>query len=183
MRRTSTAIAALFLAMGPLAGCAVPAAPPAAGAAAATADAATVERQKALIRRWQEEGDNRGNVAIADEIFAPDVVAYHPTSPTPLRGVEPIKQGALGLHAAFPGYVGTLDDLFGEGDRVTMRWTIQGVHQGPFLGIPATGKAFTLKGINIYRFAGGKVVEAWYAADMLGFFQQLGVDPPTPPAG
>ena len=142
--------------------------------------AVEVDRNKAAILRWLNEGDNQNNLAVADEVFAPDVVVYHPTRPTPLRGVEAIKQGSAGLRAAFPDFVGTNDDVFGENDRVVVRWTLRGTHKGSFMGIAPTGKSFVLPGISIYRFAGGKIVEAWYGVNMLDLFQQLGVTPPSP---
>lgn len=163
-------------------GACTPAVAPAQAPAAAAA-ASEVERNKAAVVRWLVEGDDKGNPAIADEIFAPDVVMHHPTSPTPLRGVEVIKQGSMGLHKTFPGFKGERLDVFGEGDRVVVRWSLSGTHQGEFMGIPATNKPFTLTGTTIYKLAGGKVVEAWYAADMMGFYAQIGATPPgTPPA-
>lgn len=144
--------------------------------------AASVERNKAQIRHWLEDGDNKGNLAVADEVFAPNVVMYHPLSPEPLRGVEVIKAGAQALRHAFPDNAGTIEDVIGEGDRVTVRWTLRGTHQGEFMGVAPTHKPVAIKGISIYRFEGGKIVEAWYVVDMLGFYQQIGVAPPIPAA-
>ena len=164
-----------------LSGCVAPTTP-LAPIAASTPVLDELARNKAAVRRWYEEGDNKGNVAIADEVFAPDVQMYHPTSPEPLRGIEPIKQGSLGLHKAFPGFIGKVLDLTAEGDKVTCRWSLEGVHQGEFLGIPPTNKPFKLQGLVLYRFAAGKIVEGWYAADMYTFFTQLGAMPPGSPA-
>jgi predicted ester cyclase len=46
------------------------------------------------------------------------------------------------------------------------------------MGMPATGKQVTIKGIHIDRIAGGKVVETWNYSDMMGVMQQLGMKPP-----
>ncbi len=46
-----------------------------------------------------------------------------------------------------------------------------------FMGIRATGKRIAITGINIYRFAGGKIAEAWSNSDCLGMMQQLGAIP------
>jgi steroid delta-isomerase-like uncharacterized protein len=150
------------------------------GCQAAVPTASPVEQNKAAVVRWLEEGDNKNNLAIADEVFAPDVVMYHPTSPTPVRGVETIKQGAAGLRAAFPDNIGTIHDVIGEGDRVVVRWTLRGTHKGAFMGVEPTGKAIAVPGISMYRFAGGKVVEAWYGVNMIDFYHQIGVTPPAP---
>ena len=46
------------------------------------------------------------------------------------------------------------------------------------MGVPPTGKAVTVRGIMISRFAGGKWVEDWDSPDALSLMQQLGVIPP-----
>lgn len=64
-----------------------------------------------------------------------------------------------------------------EGDRVVVRWTHTGTHVGEFGGIPATGKTFTIDGIDIYRVADGKLCEHWHVIDQLAMLGQLGLLP------
>jgi len=64
-----------------------------------------------------------------------------------------------------------------EGDRVVVRHTFGGTHQGDFMGIPPTGKYVTTTAIVISRIANGKGIEAWINGDDLGRMQQLGVIP------
>jgi predicted ester cyclase len=59
-----------------------------------------------------------------------------------------------------------------------LRWSHTGTHVGDFLGIPPTGKAFTFRGIDMYRVRDGKIAEHWNVVDMLGFCQQVGAVPP-----
>jgi len=68
--------------------------------------------------------------------------------------------------------------VLAEGDRYCCRFTMSGVHKGPFLGVPATGKSYVLPGITIMHFAGGKVIERWSSADMLSVLVQIGAMPP-----
>ena len=65
--------------------------------------------------------------------------------------------------------------MVAEGDRVVVRWTAEGTHQGELLGIPPTGKRLRFSGISIYRLAEGKVAEVWEEFDRLGLMQHLGV--------
>lgn len=67
----------------------------------------------------------------------------------------------------------TVEDLIAEGDRVVVRWTNAGTHVGDFAGIPATGRPFTIAGIDIYRVAGGQLCEHWHVIDQLGMLGQL----------
>jgi len=71
----------------------------------------------------------------------------------------------------------TLDDLIAEGDKVAVRMTMRATHKGALMDIQATGKQVTMTGIEIMRFAGGKMVEHWEEFDQLGMLQQLGVIP------
>lgn len=72
---------------------------------------------------------------------------------------------------------GTIEDQIAEGDKVVSRLTIRGTHKGEFMGIPPSGRQFTVELIDIHRISGGKVVERWGIFDQLGMMQQLGVIP------
>ena len=67
--------------------------------------------------------------------------------------------------------------MIAEGDRVMVRWTFHGAHQGEYVGLPPTNKEVTYSGINIFRVAGGKIAEVWDIYDRLWLWQQLGVIP------
>jgi predicted ester cyclase len=54
---------------------------------------------------------------------------------------------------------------------------MRGTHNGPLMGIPATGKPVTVGGIDVFRIAGGQIVELWQHFDQVGMLQQLGVIP------
>jgi steroid delta-isomerase-like uncharacterized protein len=71
----------------------------------------------------------------------------------------------------------TIDEMIAEGDRVMVRWTFHGTHQGEFHSLPSTYKQATYSGINIFRIADGKIAEVWDIFDRLWLWQQLGVLP------
>ena len=96
------------------------------------------EQNKTLVRRVVEEVYNQGNLAVADELAASDLVV-HQTSQE-IRGREGAKQYVAALRAAFPDLHMTIEDQIAEGDRVVTRWTARGTHTGEFHGIPPTGK-------------------------------------------
>jgi predicted ester cyclase len=82
------------------------------------------------------------------------------------------------IWTAFPDWQYTIEDLITEGDKVVARITVQGTHQGNFLGIPATGTSVTMTEIQIVRVASGQIVDMWANVDLFGMLQQLGVVPP-----
>jgi predicted ester cyclase len=131
---------------------------------------------KALVRRYVEEFVDRSNFDLSDEIFAPNFVR-HDAGPDQVPRVEDLKHFFAMLHSGFPGFQSTIEDLLSEGDKVVLRFTFHGTHQGEFMGIAPTGKEVTMSGIDILRIAEGKIVEMWNQEDVLGMMQQLGVIP------
>ena len=139
----------------------------------------SAEENKATVRRLTEEGWNQGNVAVFDELTAPNWVYHDPVVPD-VRTLEDYKRFVTETRSAFPDLHFMLEDMIAEGDKVVGRWTFHGTNTGAIvtpMPIPATGKQVTMTGILIVRFAGGKGVEVWDQADSLGLFQQLGLIP------
>ncbi len=134
----------------------------------------STEENKALTRRGSEALNER-NWAAFDALCAPDIVS-HIASMT-IQGLEPYKQFLAMYFTAFPDARLTIEDLIAEGDRVAVRQTLHGTHQGDFMGMPPTGRQVTGTGISIFRIVNGKVVEQWANYDDLGLLQQLGVVP------
>ncbi len=136
----------------------------------------SIEENKAVAQRWIEEAWNKGDLAIVDELIASSYVLHDPTRPG-LRGREGIKASISMFRTAFPDLHFTIEDQIAEGDKVVIRYIVQGTHRGPLMGIAATGKQGTLTGMDIYRIADGQIEEAWSNWDMLRMLQQMGVIP------
>jgi steroid delta-isomerase-like uncharacterized protein len=134
------------------------------------------ETNKAIARRVFQVGWNQGELAVVDELIAPDYTNHDPANPG-VRGSQGFKQLITAYRAAFPDIHFVVEDQIAEGDRVTTRWTATGTHQGDLRGIPATGKQATVTGITVDRVADGQVQESWANWDTLGMMQQLGVVP------
>jgi predicted ester cyclase len=128
------------------------------------------------VRRYVEEFVDRSNFDLSEEIFAPNFVRYD-AGPDQVSRVEDLKHFFAMLHSGFPGFQSTIEDLLSEGDKVALRFTFRGVHQGEFMGIAPTGKEVTMSGIDILRIADGKLVEMWNQEDVLGMMRQLGAIP------
>ena len=86
-----------------------------------------------------------------------------------------LKQGFAAYLAGFPDVHMTMEDVFAAGDRVAVRFTCYGTHQGQFMGVPPSGKQVTMTAILIHRLANGKMVEDWEWSDQLGVLRQLGL--------
>ncbi len=140
----------------------------------------SLEENKALARRYLDAID-RQDLAALDQVLSPDYRYHLPGSPEPLDR-ERHRQFLTTFYAACPDLSHTVEDMIAEGDRVATRATDRGTQRGELMGIPPTGKQFTITGINIVRVAGGRIVEEWVVFDQLGMLQQLGIMPSPGPA-
>jgi steroid delta-isomerase-like uncharacterized protein len=128
----------------------------------------------ALIRRFYDEVWAKGNLDVADEVFADEYVRHDFREGTPESGAAGQKQIAAGFRAAFPDLTWDVDFLLADGDFVVGRWTAAGTHLGPWAGVEPTGSRMRFSGINVFRLADGRVVEIWNHRDDLGLMEQLG---------
>jgi predicted ester cyclase len=127
------------------------------------------------MRRSFEEVYNRGDLAVADELAAPDFVSHDAGNPT--QDPDGVKQIVRAIRAAFPDVRFTADDVPEAGDTVAVRFTMRGTQRGEFRGIPPTRKPFVVTGIDIVRFAAGRAAERWHEWSGLGLLQQPGALP------
>ena len=141
------------------------------------------EADRTLIRRWWEAMNHGNALVLIDQFYAADYELHDPNVPEPVHGREGVRAFLTEVGAAFPDAQFSLDDLISDGDRVVQRVTFRGTHQGPFLGIAATGKAVSMWVIVISRIADGQIAEEWQLGDVLGLLQQLGAAPPSAPSG
>jgi predicted ester cyclase len=136
----------------------------------------SVEENKTIVRRLLKEIINQRNLALLDEVVASDCV-FHGAGGQEVSGTEVVKQLLTTFFDAFGNFHVTIEDMVGEGDKVVVRFTESGRHQGEFKGIAPTGKEVTWAEIAIFRLTGGRIVEGWMVEDMLGLMQQLGAIP------
>jgi predicted ester cyclase len=134
----------------------------------------TVDRNKTVARRYLEDFWNGDDPAVIAEIAVEDVVG-HPTPGETLQGRDILVQRHAGLRRIYGDPRFVVEDLIAEGDKALLRWSFTGKHIGPIMGAAPTGKQISVGGMNLFQFAGGKIVEFWVNADDLGELQQLGV--------
>jgi steroid delta-isomerase-like uncharacterized protein len=134
----------------------------------------STEDNKELTRSALEAASEH-NVSEYAQYFAPNSKFYGVAPQT--LDLEGYQQLLTMTFAAFPDWHLTIEDMIAEGDKVAVRYTTSGTHQGVFQGIPPTGKKFTATAITIAHFVNGKADELRSEYDFLGMLQQLGVIP------
>jgi steroid delta-isomerase-like uncharacterized protein len=131
---------------------------------------------KALAQRWFTEVMNEGKEEVIDELCAENFVDHDP-----LPGTSPDREGihdfVKQVRAAFPDIEMTADDILVEGDRLAVRSTVRGTHQGEFMGIPASSKKVEVSNYDFVRFENDQVVEHWGTIDSAALMEQIGAVP------
>jgi steroid delta-isomerase-like uncharacterized protein len=135
----------------------------------------TTEANKAVVRRFIKEIFEEGQVEAVNELVDPDFVRHaEPAGDTDREGLRAaMDRVSRGLaDTAF-----TIEDMIAEDDRVAVRVTASARQVGEFMGIPPSGRSYTIGEIHIFRIRDGKIAEHWHQADFLGMMRQLGALP------
>jgi len=122
----------------------------------------TLETNKAVVRRYIEEVINRGNLALMDTLFAPELG-------------ERVKGFLAGGNSGpFPDGQEEIRDIIAEGNTVMVRWIFRGTHLGAFMGIPPTGKRIEITGYGTYYLENDRIVWDTMSMDWDDAMEQLG---------
>lgn len=130
-------------------------------------------------RQCWNRGDLSGYLSLYDDGIKLHGYAPEPMGKAQVKAFYELVMASLGEDSGGPPAL-AFHEVLTDGDLYCCRFTMSGVHRGPFLGVPATGRRYSIGGITVMRFAGDRVVERWSNADMLGLLIQLGaVAPPA----
>ena len=122
------------------------------------------------IQRANEELLNKGNLELAEEIFAPTYVG-HGAEGDFEGGPDAIKAFVTSIRTAFPDLKVEVEILATEGNKVAWLRTSRGTHQGEFLGVPASGRLIEWQDMIVTRYEEGKIAEEWGVSDLAGRLQ------------
>ena len=134
------------------------------------------EQNKELVRRAARAMFDEGDLAAADELFHPKYVNHEAADGRP-AGPDGARETASWLRATFGNPSYEEHDTIAEEDRVVMRVMFKGTHTGELMGMPATGKSFSVQHIHMYRIEDDKIAEHWACRDDVGLMRQIGVIP------
>jgi steroid delta-isomerase-like uncharacterized protein len=135
----------------------------------------TTEANKAVVRRFITEIFEEGRVEAVDELVDPDFVRH--AGPAGDTDREELRAAMDRVSRGLADAAFTIDDMIVEEDRVAVRVTASARQVGEFMGIPPSGRSYTIGEIHIFRVRDGKIAEHWHQADFLGMMRQLGALP------
>jgi len=138
----------------------------------------TEERNKVVFEWFLDVVWNQGDGAALPEFMSSNVLVHGDSfAGGELPGMPAFGMFAMGVATAFPDVHFTTDDIIAQEDKVAVRITFSGTHGGPLLDIPASGNPIAGRDLIIFRFAEGKIEEAWLQLDGLGIMVQMGLIP------
>jgi steroid delta-isomerase-like uncharacterized protein len=124
-----------------------------------------------LMDVWNSHKENEVN-----NVIGPNYVCHDPATPKDFgKGPEGFKQRFKMYNTAFPDSKFTVEEIFAEGEKAVVRWSVTAAHRGELFGIAATNKNVQSSGVSICHIQAGKIAEEWTYYDALGLMQQLGV--------
>ena len=130
----------------------------------------------AIVQRFIDDVINQGRYEVCDEIVAEDFLELDPL-PGQRQGREGLKEVIAMMRAAFPDIHWVTEESISCGDKVVTRFIWTGTQRGDFVGIPATGRPVTVKGVVIDRLVNGRMTDSRILMDTFGMMVQLGVIP------
>ncbi|NXY95755.1 ester cyclase [Streptomyces sp. BR123] len=126
-----------------------------------------------LANRMFDDVAMKGDMAVIEEIFAPDYVDHDVSNPVDKTGREGIREDVEMWRGAFD-FSFRREAQMAQDDCVSTLWTWTGKHKGEFMGIAPTGRTCTMTGTTIFRCENGMIKEGWWHYDTNGLMRQLG---------
>lgn len=114
-----------------------------------------------VVQRFNAEVIQDGNRVSFEQLMAPGFVnrSAPPGAPDNAESLWNTFQNIL--RPGLSNLCVTIHDQVAEGDKVTTRKTIAGVHSGELMGIAPTGRSVTIDVIDIVRVENGRYAEHW----------------------
>ena len=137
----------------------------------------SVEKNKQNIVRHVDEIWHAGNLAVVDELIAPNYMFHGPENEG--HGPEFFKQFVAAERAAMPDLHFAIDFMVGEGDYVAVQYIMTGTFLNKLGDVEPTGKKLNSKGVVMYRFENGRQAEAWSYQNQFAVYRQLGIPMPA----
>jgi steroid delta-isomerase-like uncharacterized protein len=138
------------------------------------AQKSNIEKDLKMYEQVWNDIVNKGQIdLINDKNFDPNVVQLNDSGN--IVGIADFKAYYQNFITGFSGVKFTVEDAFGQGDKIVKHWRFQGKHTGDFFGIPATGKTVDVHGVTLVLMKNGRIAQEQDFMDNGVLMQQLGL--------
>lgn len=134
------------------------------------------KRNAANLQRLYDEVMNGHDVQAADALITVDRPDHDSTFPPEFTtGREGFKKLMTMMIGAFPDMHFSTGFMVADGDMAAAFNQVSGTQRGEFMGVPPTGKSFTVNNADFCRFTeDGMICEHWGLIDVAAMMRQLG---------
>src|SRR5689334_12904292 len=132
-----------------------------------------LSHNKEVVYRMMDEGWNKRNMDIFQELLSPDCSHDLPGLPKPSIGPEAYRQQVEGFLTAFPDAQMKIGEMVAEGPHVCVMWTFSGKQTGPLGDLPASGRDVIVHGIGKCTLRDGKIAAIVSQFDHGGMISHL----------
>ena len=129
-----------------------------------------------LARRLYDDIFSKGRLELVEETLDPEFTGGWPGKQ--VQGPAAMREVVSHMRTGFPDLTFTVEDQFGDGEKVVTHYTIRGTQHGHFWGITPTGKSVVVAGIGLSRVRGNRIIEQSDEWDRRSLLEQVGVLPP-----
>lgn len=133
---------------------------------------------KPMVRKIFDDAYNKGNLAVLDDLIAPDYFRHQPPMKD-VQGLKAYKKFVADIRNAYTNFEIRLEEILVDGNKTVARIVLSGKHTGrtPTLMAPPTGKEIRMPGCVVSTWENGKIIEEWVYNDYMGLTHQFGVMP------
>ena len=127
-----------------------------------------------LITRFYAELWDQWDKAVAWEILTDDFL-FRGSLGADRRGVDGFLDYVDRVRSALSDYRSDIGEMVEQRDRIAVRMTFSGKHQGDFFGVPATGRRISWAGAAFFGFRDDRIASLWVLGDVDSVKRQLGI--------
>jgi len=138
----------------------------------------STDTNKALVRQFIRQVFEEGRPEAVDALTTPNFVSHG----LPGSGPDVMKQAIERVGKGLSNAKFDIHEVVVDGDLVAVRLMSTATQSGEFMGMPASGKTYTIEEMHLFRIADGRVAEHWHQMDAMGMMKQLGAMPGSKPA-
>jgi predicted ester cyclase len=131
-----------------------------------------LEKNKEIVRRFNKEVIELGNIAVFKELMDPDFI-NRSAPETSNQAKDMLFTFNNVLRPAFPDLTVEIHDQIAENNKVTTRKSIIGTHKGELMGVPPTNKKIKIDVIDVIHLRDFKYLEHWGINNFQAVIEQL----------
>ena len=130
---------------------------------------------KTVVIKWLKEINKDNFEQLFDELWAKDCKQYFNSSNVAVEYGD-FKEMIYNMYEEYSLITHEIHDIIAKDDKVIARFSARVNHDRLMFGAPATGKELYWSAIAIFQLKDGKIQNRWEITDLLGMYEQLGME-------